>query len=582
MSDDSYVLDLNMKTLKSLKWEQIPLETNERPKGRENAAMFYDSNESRLVLFGGWANYWLGEVMALNVSLITGPPYAIYDIKPKLGPLTGKTRITITGDGFVDSGNITVKFSVPGAKGIPPEVQGNYVSPTELFCDTPNFESFGAKKAEVRLSINKGDFTIMHSCFSYYLNTKADKTIAYGPGLLGENLAGAGTVFLIQARNAKGFNRESGSDGFEVKITAPNGVVGIGHKKKKEKAVEEEKPEEEKKEGEEGEEKEKEKEKEKEEENEILYEIIDNDDGSYLVKYTIDCEVSNLKIDVNYKNELGKLEPIRGSPFYSGFKNGVPAKNNELIGPAVFNFITNNLVEIEEFMASTKENINIRNINKEEVFELLRVIENLQKIANRKEEIYLTLDILEQTVKMLEKNNISRDQDLRKILKLQEEWTSLHKMAATVEKDIALPVKNESDKAKENLSKFEEMLKEYFSNMKKETFYMYKTGIEAAFSRLDSVNTVIGGFEEQLKNFDYFSRMFNFPDAVAQSQKNLDQIKSEANAVKNLWSQIKKCDHLFIQYKKRRWVEVDTNEMEEEVKKLKKELMVTKKKYPLI
>ena len=589
LNDETYVLDMNVKSLKSLKWEPVSLETNDKPRTRENSAMFYDSNESRLVLFGGWANTWLDDIQALSVSLITGPPYAIYDIKPKLGPLTGKTKIHITGDGFIDTGNINIKFSVPGAaKLLPPEVQGNFISPNEIWCETPNFESFGAKKAEVRISINKGDYTILSSSFTYYLNTKADRTIAYGPGLLTENLVGHETAFMIQARNLKGFNRESGSDIFEVKITAPPGIeVKSPLKRPKKKIVEETKQEEKKEEKKEepgkaeekpegeGEKPEGEGEAppEEEVEKEILYEIIDNDDGSYLVKYTIDTEVQGLKIDVSYKNEQGKMEPIRGSPFYSGFKLGVPAKNNELTGNAVFNYISNSLNEIDEFISTTKENINIRNINKEEVEELLRVIKNLQRIATRKDEIYLTLDVLEQTVKMLEKKEFPRDNDLKKIVRLQEEWTGLQKMAAAVEKDIALPVKTEGDKAKDNLMKFEEKLKEYLFNMKKESFYSYKTGIEAAFKQLENVSNQIQIYEKDLRKFEDYSRMFNFPEAVTQSMKNLEQIKNEVNAVNNLWMQIKKCDNQFNEYKKRKWVEVDTNDMEDEVKKLKKELM---------
>jgi len=44
-------------------------------------------------------------------------------------------------------------------------------------------------------------------------------------------------------------------------------------------------------------------------------------------------------------------------------------------------------------------------------------------------------------------------------------------MAVTVEKDIAVPVKAEADKSKENLQKFEERLKEYSLKMKKEDVY---------------------------------------------------------------------------------------------------------------
>jgi len=56
----------------------------------------------------------------LSVATITGPPYAIYSLDPALGPLTGKTRIVITGDGFKDSSNIMVRFS--SGKAASPEV----------------------------------------------------------------------------------------------------------------------------------------------------------------------------------------------------------------------------------------------------------------------------------------------------------------------------------------------------------------------------------------------------------------------------------------------------------------------------
>jgi len=116
----------------------------------------------------------------------------------------------------------------------------------------------------------------------------------------------------------------------------------------------------------------------------------------------------------------------------------------------------------------------------EDVFELLKVQENLQIIHKRKEEVFLKLEMIEQSLLTLEKMGISKDEDLKKIKHNKEEWNNLLKMAVTVEKDIASPVKAESDKSKENLAKFEEHLKEYYIKMKKEDFYQYKTGAEAS------------------------------------------------------------------------------------------------------
>lgn len=96
--------------------------------------MIFDPNDSRLVVFGGWSNQWLSDIWALSVSLITGPPYAIYDITPNLGPLTGKTKVVIKGDGFKDSANIIVRFE--GGKNFY-EVAGQFISEKELHCETP-------------------------------------------------------------------------------------------------------------------------------------------------------------------------------------------------------------------------------------------------------------------------------------------------------------------------------------------------------------------------------------------------------------------------------------------------------------
>ena len=62
------------------------------------------------------------------------------------------------------------------------------------------------------------DLTITSAEFTYYLNTKADQTICFGPGLLEDNYTEAETMFIIQSRNAEGANRRTGSDEFKVKI----------------------------------------------------------------------------------------------------------------------------------------------------------------------------------------------------------------------------------------------------------------------------------------------------------------------------------------------------------------------------
>jgi len=71
--------------LEGLKWQDIQPEDDERPPAREYAAMTYDDNNRRLVVFGGWHNGWLNDLYTLDVSKIVGPSYAITSIDPPLG-----------------------------------------------------------------------------------------------------------------------------------------------------------------------------------------------------------------------------------------------------------------------------------------------------------------------------------------------------------------------------------------------------------------------------------------------------------------------------------------------------------------
>ena len=68
-----------------MKWMDINPEDEVRPLAREYAAMSYDENNRRLVVFGGWAHGWLNDLYVLDVSKIVGPSYAITGIDPPLG-----------------------------------------------------------------------------------------------------------------------------------------------------------------------------------------------------------------------------------------------------------------------------------------------------------------------------------------------------------------------------------------------------------------------------------------------------------------------------------------------------------------
>ena len=572
-SDDLYFFDIQNK-----KWATIPLaDPQNRPKARESGTMFYDSSDSKLILFGGWNNDWLGDISTIPVGMITGPPYAIFDLKPKLGPYTGNTRVTINGVGFTSNQNFIVRFTWGKVN---MDVEGVYVSETELTCKTPDFSSVGPKEVEVTLAVDRGDFTITNAKFNFFLNTKADRTIAYGPGLLCENPVNEKTVIFIQARNEKGENRVSGTDEFVIQIKRPESeeaklAVPVQEVRKSVREGEEE-------EGEEGEEK-AQGEQDGEQAQPVAveevekapeYDIEDLGDGSYKITFS-SAEEGEVDVSIKYRNEKNELEQIRGSPFTKvKFSKKANPKNVDIAGPGIAHYITHTLTDIDKFIAETKNTINIKNKNVgEDVFALLSVKKGLNSGGERKENVVLALDTLEQLIKALEKYEVHRDSDLKKTSKLIDEWKNFERLSNSVEKEIANNLKNEGEKCKEKLVKFEEELKQYDQGVRKESFYIYKTGVDGAFKRLDEVKVQIGDFDRKVENFVYFTDMFGFPERMEQVNKNLDKVKVEVGAVRNLWGLIKKNEAKFSEYLGRKWGEVNPSDMEEEIKKLRKEIV---------
>jgi dynein heavy chain len=291
----------------------------EVPAMREHCAICYEPDESRLIIFGGWAYKWLDDVWQINVSSIVGPPYAIIKVEPPLGPVTGNQNVSIHGVGFNSTqGTVVVRFS--SAKHFA-EAQAHVVNDELIECHTPPvISSIGPKECEVRLAIGIRDFTTTVTNYLYFLDTVAEKSLTYGPGVLEEQQANVETRLMIQARNKDSENRKSGRD--EWVITCQQ-----------------------KKQSAEG----------KDIMKDIPFELIDMDNGRYEMVYQAD--EGDVVIHIKCIDENSKPRPIRGSPFKPSFTNMAKNRANEYTGPLISSFLANTLKSLEEFFKTTESGI---------------------------------------------------------------------------------------------------------------------------------------------------------------------------------------------------------------------------------
>merc|ERR1712100_358600 len=83
----------------------------------------------------------------------------------------------------------------------------------------------------------------------------------------------------------------------------------------------------------------------------LMYEIIDLDNGQYEVRYS--ASEGEVQIHVKLIDENGKGRPIRGSPFKPSFSKTAKNRANNYTGPLVNGWITGTLKNLEEFYQNT-------------------------------------------------------------------------------------------------------------------------------------------------------------------------------------------------------------------------------------
>jgi len=210
---ETFANDIAILDTGNNRWYYPEIKGN-KPSPRADTAMEFDSKLSKLLVFGGWQGEWMNDLYFLDVGSIVGPPYAVTDVYPTLGPITGGTSMEILGIDFV-SGDVVVRFA--SKKGFI-DVKGVFLNHSKITVVTPNFQQFPAATVDVRVSLNGDSFTTTFGKFTYFPVTSARYTLIYGPGLLDGGAANEEAMFFIQARTAENQNRTTGGDEFKVEI----------------------------------------------------------------------------------------------------------------------------------------------------------------------------------------------------------------------------------------------------------------------------------------------------------------------------------------------------------------------------
>jgi len=561
-NNTSCILDLG-----GLRWTTFasdPEVYDNIPPPREYSAMTYDEKDRRLVIYGGWNNGWYNDLYALNVAKIVGPPYAIVTSDPEMGQLTGNTTLNIQGKGFKDAfASIKVLFTLGNKPVDAPskqtlEVEGKFISETQLQCITPSFEVPGtantAKECVVQLSIGSGDLTTTWIPFQYLLNTRAKTSLAYGAGLLKGLAMNHPIEFKIVARNDNNENRSSGRDNFQVKIQKVTAPVVV-EKTEEVEEVEGEVPV-----------------KAKPTITDIPCDVIDNNDGTYTCKYNNSLE-GEIQILINFEDDKGAMTPIRGSPYIANFVAGAKANDNLMTGPVMIANFKEEVGRLTEYMSAKEKAINLKDKDLKNVKSLLGVKTEVENGMAKNDDVTLQIDQLQETMDLFTMNKINASKDANmKYNKLNGQWTNIKKISKEVMKTIKPLVAQENDINNQNIKKLEEDIITFTQEMKRREFFQYSCGAQKAIEKLDGVYSELKVFEDGRDTYGDYANKFGNKDLISKAAKDIEGIKITIDNMKVLWDHIDVCQKAFNKFMTNKWVETQPFEMEDEVKKLMKTL----------
>lgn len=254
------------------------------------------------------------------------------------------------------------------------------------------------------------------------MNTRAHKSLAYGPGLLPDVKPGEPVEFTIVAKNDIGENRNSGRDTFEVRV-----IRRIQVEYQVEVAAADDAP---------PDEEVKKITKFREEIVVIPSEIKDLDNGMYNCKYTVDeeCEV---EIDIKFMNDKEQMVPIRGCPFNASFNASATSKDNLMTGSAMDKHIKKEIERLTNLMTDSKRELTTKDKDLKDVKVLLKVKENAEATLKDTDLITLNIDQLEESLKLFQLHKLSKDVQLKSLTQINKHWGDLKKICKDTKKEIA-------------------------------------------------------------------------------------------------------------------------------------------------
>ena len=535
----------------------------EGPAARADHAMVYDSESKRLVVLGGWANKWYGDAVALSVSQVVGPPYAILGVTPALGPITGGQRVVLSGLGFEPGRPLVARFT-SGRKYV--DAEGTATSATEAEVTTPAFEHLGAGTVDVRVCTKGGLLSITDQPYTFFLVTAPGNCYAWGPGVLPKGLpVGAALPIVIQSRDTANADRRTGGDVYRVRVfKMPAGASAEDARSEAlpKGCVPEELP-----------------------EGAVV--MQDEANGRYTATYTPDAP-GLYRVTVEFEGTHGGAPgPVRGSPYAvsvveAGGEGVVAVKDaGRLNGPLMWDYINARVLDnYGKVLKGMHEGVT-REAPADAPLDLVLGIKNhLTSVTTREAEVRLALDVCAGALGVM-KRDAGKDAKLLKenasacatLEKAVETWESVRAEAPRCRATIAPLVKTFSAATKKDIEAFEQATAEYLKKADEApAFWRFESGPEEAAKALSLATAELNSYQRKVERMQQMANTFEFPQLMGETHKMCKAMGEDIEEMKRLWALAGEFEAFNKASKEVLWSELNPDALEETAKGTQKKV----------
>ena len=511
-----------------------PIIDGQKPSPRSDTCMAYDSKNSRLLVFGGWSDQWLDDIFTLDVGNVVGPPYAITDMIPDMGPVTGGTEVLLHGIDFVNTTDVVVRF---GTKRHFVDVVGVFLSQTKLSCVSPDYSKFPPGEVEVRVALDGDSFTTTYQRFSYFSVTNASRSIMFGPGLLSGCAVNDDVSFIIQARDDNGNNRTTGGDQYFVTVTLLGG-------------------------GEEGE--------------DLRIQGVQVDDlnnGRYLVTYMAPY-AGSYEIRVDFNGTFGGTAgPVRGSGVVVDFDEMAPRDNNIMAGELVMRSLRRDVEHLLAFTKELSDGIFVRVkddswTTEEQIRALVHVKENLLRMEEEASETSLLVDRCEAIIQYLKDQGVQVEGYEERLAIGKASWEKILREAPLVQTRISPIMRTHAAKIRADIQSYEAHVNAYKEELSEASFKLFVTGPFRSIEVLNAADQMHAKERDTCEKMVHIANIFECFRDMLPSQAIMAEVEDLLKDFRLLWECDLKVITVIDQAKQTTWAALDPETFEDSAKAL--------------